>query len=331
MVSMGCGRVVDSVLELIGNTPMIRLNKIGKGLKSKILAKCEFLNPSGSYKDRIALRMIEEGERRGGINPSKTVILESSSGNTAIALAMVGAVKGYRVKIYYPEPAWTPEKVKILQRFGAEITTIPLEEAEIQRRYGLHGARIEIPGRVKCLELEKEDPEQYWWARQFSNPDNWMAHMDLGREILEQMNGRVDVFVASIGTGGCLYGVAKALKEVNPKCRIVAVQPGGWRGWIDPLSPDTKYIPGITGGIVEKIRDEGIFDDKVTVSTEEAREMAYRLSREEGLFVGISSGANVLVALREALKLDMEGNEGNVVTVLVDRGDRYFSDETYIT
>jgi len=331
MVSMGCSRIVDSVLELIGNTPMIRLNKIGKGLKSKILAKCEFLNPSGSYKDRIALRMIEEGERRGRINPGKTVILESSSGNTAIALAMVGAVKGYRVKIYYPEPAWTPEKVKILQRFGAEITTIPLEEAEIQRRYGLHGARIEIPGRVKCLELEKKDPERYWWARQFSNPDNWMAHMDLGREILEQTNGRVDVFVASIGTGGCLYGVAKALKEVNPKCRIVAVQPGGWRGWIDPLSPDTKYIPGITGGIVEKIRDEGIFDDKVTVSTEEAREMAYRLSREEGLFVGISSGANVLVALREALKLDMEGKEGNVVTVLVDRGDRYFSDETYIT
>ncbi|MEM2195111.1 MAG: PLP-dependent cysteine synthase family protein [Candidatus Methanomethylicia archaeon] len=324
-------RVVDSVLELIGNTPMIRLNRIGKNLKSKILAKCEFLNPSGSYKDRIALKMIDEEEKRGGISPSKTVILESSSGNTAIALAMVGAVKGYKVKIYYPEPAWTPEKVKILQRFGAEIITISLEETEIQRKYGLHGARIEIPGRVKCSELEQIDPEHYWWAKQFSNPNNWRAHTDLGREILEQTNGEVDVFVASIGTGGCLYGVAKVLKEANPNCRVIAVQPGGWKGWIDPLSPDTKYIPGITGGIIEMIRNEGIFDDKVMVSTEEAREMAYRLSREEGLFVGISSGANVLVALREAIRLDKEGRNGNVVTVLVDRGDRYFTDETYIT
>ena len=331
MVLMGFSGVVDSVLELIGNTPMVRLNRIGRGLKSKILAKCEFLNPSGSYKDRIALQMIEGEEKRGRIAPGKTMILESSSGNTAIALAMVGAVKGYRVRVYYPEPAWTPEKVKILQRFGAEVVTIPLEEVEIQRKYGVHGARIEIPGRVKCLEMEERNPESYWWARQFSNPNNWKAHLALGREILRQTEGRVDVFVASIGTGGCLYGVSKALKKVNPGCRIVAVQPGGWRGWIDPLSHDAKYIPGITGGIIEKIRDEGVFDEKVMVSTEEACEMAYRLSREEGLFVGISSGANVFVALREAIRLDKEGRSGNVVTVLVDRGDRYFSDETYIT
>lgn len=319
-------KVVDSVLELVGNTPMIRLHKVTKGLEANVLVKLEYLNPSGSYKDRIALRMIEDAERIGILKPGDTIV-ESSSGNTAIALAFVGAVKGYKVRIYYPQEVWQEEKKKTLHRFGAEVEVVPLVETKIARDAGVHGARVEIPGRVKCKEMEESNPD-VWWARQFSNPSNVLAHNDLGREILEQTRGKVDVYVSSIGTGGNFLGVTQVLKEKIPHVKCVAVEPAGWPGWIDPLSPEVKYVPGITGGIMEQIRDSGLVDEVVFVSNEDARNMAYRLSQEEGMFCGMSTGANVFEAINEAKKL---GPGKNVVTVAVDSGDRYFSDERFIT
>ena len=319
-------KVVDSVLELIGQTPMLRLHKVAKGGKATVLLKLEYLNPSGSYKDRIALAMIEDAEHTGALKPGYTIV-ESSSGNTAIALAMVGSIKGYGVRIAYPQDVWAAEKRKTLQRFGAEIEAVPLVETKAAQEAGVHGSRVEIPGRVKCRELE-ENRDDVWWARQFSNPASVRAHNELGLEILEQTEGKVDVFVSAIGTGGNFLGVAQVLKREMPEVKCVAVQPTGWPGWIDPLSPEAKFVPGITGGIIEEIRRSAVLDEVVSVGNEEARNMAYRLSREEGVFCGISTGANVLVALKEA---DHLGAGATVVTTAVDRGDRYFSDERFIT
>jgi len=286
----------------------------------------EYLNPSGSIKDRMALKIVEDAEQTHALKPGG-VVLESSSGNTGISLSMVCAVKGYRMKIYYPETVWPPEKKRTVERFGGEIEMVPLVETKVARDAGVHGARVEIPGRIKCKEEEETDPNAFW-ARQFCNPSNVAGQSSIGREILEQANGKVDVFVASIGTGGTLLGVSQVLREALPQVRVVAVQPSGTPGWINPLSPAAEYIPGITGGIIEQIRDTGIADDVVSVTNEEARAFMYKLSLEEGLLCGMSSGANVKVALDEARKL---GEGANVVTVLVDRGDRYFSRERYTT
>lgn len=320
-------RVVDSILELIGKTPMLRLKRLAKseGVQANVLLKLEYLNPSGSYKDRF-IRMVENAEKEGRLKPGYTIV-ESSSGNTAIALAMIGAVKGYKVKIFYPKDVWQMEKKKILERFGAEIISVPLEETEIAKKYGVHGARVEIPGRIKCKELEESQPN-VWWARQFSNPNNVAAHREMGYEILEQTNGKVDVFIASIGTGGNFLGVAQVLKDKIPNVKCIAVEPSQWPGWIDPLSKEAKFIPGITGGIIEEIRKSGLVDEIVYVSNDDAKDMAYKLSRMEGVFCGMSTGANVYVAINEAKKLKADQN---VVTCAVDRGDRYLTDERFIT
>ena len=319
-------RVVNSILELVGNTPILKLNNVARGLQPSVYVKMEYFNPSGSYKDRMALRMIEEAEKAGWLRPGYTIV-ESSSGNTAIAVSMVGALKGYKVRIFYPSEVYVQEKRKILERLGAQIESVPLEETETAREAGVHGARIEIPGRVKCREMEEKN-SNVWWSRQFSNHDNILAHHDMGKEILEQLDGKVDVWISSIGTGGNFLGVAEELKKHNPNVKCVAVEPAGWPGWTDPLSPETKYVPGITGGIIQEIKGSGLLDEVVFVGNEEAREMAYRLSREEGVFCGMSTGANVHVAINKAKEL---GTSKNIVTVAVDRGDRYFSDERYIT
>ncbi|MFQ5711941.1 MAG: PLP-dependent cysteine synthase family protein [Candidatus Geothermarchaeales archaeon] len=319
-------RVHDSVLELIGNTPMVRLNRVTEGIEANVLAKLEYLNPSGSLKDRIALRMIEDAEKSGQLKPGDTIV-ESSSGNTAIALSLVAAVKGYKMRLYYPETVWSPEKLRVMSRYGSEVETVPLVETEVARKAGVHGARVEVPGRVKCREVEESDP-RVWWARQFSSPGNVAAHNDTGREILEQTDGRVDAFVAAVGTGGTLLGVAEVLRREVPDVRIIAVEPAEWEGFEEILSRERRVIPGITDGIISQILETNIVDEVVKVTNEEAREMAYRLSREEGLFAGMSSGANVFAALNEARKL---GRGKNVVTVLPDSGDRYFTDERFIT
>jgi len=323
--------ISDSILDAIGDTPLVRLNKVAKDFPGEVLVKCEYLNPSGSIKDRMAFQMITDDMKAGKIKPGVTTITESSSGNTAQALAMVSAVAGCHLKVYFPGETGKPEKMRPLARYGAEHEVIALEDEESDRmakEAGLHGATIEIPGRVKAYR-DEQDLQDHYWIRQYANPGNALGQSHVGVEILEQTKDKVDVFIASIGTGGSFLGIAQVLKQKNPETICIAVQPLGWEGWEDPLSPEKKYIPNISGGIVEEIRESKIADEVLFVTNSDARETAYRLSKEEGIDCGMSSGANVFVALAEAKKPEMQGK--NIVTLIVDRGERYLNNEAYTT
>lgn len=313
-------KVVRSIFELIGNTPIKRLDSIGKGLDLNLWAKLEHLNPSGSVKDRIALQMIQDAEERGDLKEGYTII-ESSSGNTAIALSFVGGLKGYKRIIFMPA-IMANEKVEMIKRYGAEIRLVKIEEDV--KATSIHGSYVEIPGRMMCKEMEETTPK-VWWARQFSNPSNYKAHMKLAEEILAQLGTKIDAFVASVGTGGTVFGVAKVLKEKIPHIKIIAIEPADC-----PYVTLTnfKVIEGVTGGILQEILDSKLIDRIVKVTDREAIEMNHRLIQEEGLFVGASAGANVLAAREVAKEL---GKGCNVVTVLPDRGDRYITSEHYIT
>ncbi|MBU7043340.1 MAG: cysteine synthase family protein [Theionarchaea archaeon] len=316
----------NSVLELIGNTPMVRLQRITEGLDADVLVKVEYVNPSGSLKDRIALEMITQAEKEGKLKPGDTIV-ESSTGNTGVALSFVGIMKGYNVIIYETIPGKVgTEKIKIMNNMGAKVRVITPEDLEDLKEKSVAGAEIELPGRQICLDLEKKDPH-VWWARQFSNPANVSAHHVTAREMLDQTDGNIDVFVASIGTGGTLQGIAEVFKEENPHIKIVGIQ---------PASSAEKMIPGksyprseIKGGIVsDMLEKKGLIDEIVTVTDDEAVNMTHRLWKEEGLYAGVSSGANVLVAVREAQNL---GTGRNVATILPDSIDRYFTEEHYVT
>jgi len=313
-------QLIKSTLDLIGKTPLKRLEAIGKGLAASLWAKLENLNPSGSLKDRMALQMIEDAEKDGRLQRGDTII-ESSSGNTAIALSYVGALKGYRRIIFMPK-IMAAEKVEMIKRYGAEIRLVDVGEEAKDR--SLHGSYVEVPGRMMCKKME-EETTGVWWARQFSNPSNYKAHMKLGEEILAQLGNKIDAFVASVGTGGTLFGVGKVLKERIPQVRVIAVEPADC-----PYVTLTnfKVIEGVTGGILKEILESKVVDEIVAVTDQEAVKMTRRLIQEEGLFVGVSSGANVLTALRVAHDL---GKGGQVVTVLPDRGDRYITSEHYVT
>jgi cysteine synthase A len=313
-----------SILDTIGHTPLIKVDRLGEGVKAKLFVKPEYMNPSGSIKDRIALKMIEEAEEKGWLKPGYT-ILESSTGNTGIALSFVGCLKGYQVVIFETTPGKIgEEKRKIMRGYGAEVRSLPPEDLAKMKEKSVAGAEVEKPGRQMCLNLEKAHTN-HWWARQFSNPANVQAQRDTGMEILEQTEGKVDIFIASIGTGGTLAGVAEVLKRENPRVRVVGVQ---------PASSQKKIVPGqpypqseVDGGIIaEMVQVPNLVDEVVMIGDSEAVNMTHRL-RKEGFFAGVSSGANVLVALREA-----EKHEGaNIVTVLCDSADRYFTEEHYVT
>lgn len=324
--------VTENITDAIGDTPLLHLRKIGAGLPANIYVKCEHLNPSGSYKDRMALSMIEDAERSGRIKPGQHTLTDSSAGNTSQALAMWGAVKGYKVKIRMGTTLGTHEKTYPLERYGADIELVQLDDADadlIAKGAGLQGATIEVPGRVKCLLEEQREPDKYHWIRQGLNPANTAGQAEMGREMLAQLNGKVDVFIAAIGTGGAFLGVSQVLKAANPNCQCIAVLPGGFEGFPNVFDPDRKLIPGINDGITKEIIGSGFLDEVIDLGNEEAREMAHRLSREEGLYVGVSSGANVLVATMVAKREGMAGK--NIVTLLVDRGDRNLTDERFIT
>jgi cysteine synthase A len=295
----------DSVTELIGNTPLVRLNRVTEGLDAEVWAKLEYMNPTGSIKDRVAHRMIEDAERQGQLKPGYTIV-ESSTGNTGTSLSFMGTLKGYRVVIYETTPGKMGEEKKSLMTG--------------------YGAEVELPGRRICLALEKSDPK-VWWARQFANPSGVEAQKETGREILEQTGGRVDAFVSSIGTGGTLMGVAQVLKGHSEKVRVVGVIPAGSKKEMKPGKPYPKTE--IQGGIIaEMVMTPGLVDDIVQVTDGEAVEMALRLWREEGVFAGMSSGANVAVALRLAEEM---GRGQRVVTVMHDNGDRYLTTKHYVT
>lgn len=291
----------DSLLGLVGNTPLVRINRLTQHLKDiEIYAKLEGYNPGGSVKDRAALKMIEDAERAGRLTKDK-VILDSTSGNTGIAYAWIGAVKGYQVELVVPSNV-SEERKKILKAFGAKIIfSNPLE--------GSDGA-IRL-----CWKLYVENPERYCKLDQYNNPSNPQAHYDsTGLEIIEQTEGKVTHFVAGIGTGGTIMGTGRRLKEFNPDIQVIAVEPATPLHGLEGLKHmATSIVPGIY--------HEGELDDKVSVPTEEAYDMAKRLARGEGLFVGHSSGAAIWGALEVAKRI----KKGVIVTIFPDSGDKYLS------
>jgi cysteine synthase A len=327
-------KVVRDALGLIGNTPLLKLGRVTEGLDVSVYVKCEHLNPSGSIKDRMALRMVEEAEKEGRLRPGGTII-EQTSGNTGPALAFVGGVKGYRVRLFIPAQ-WTStysptDRIRIMRFFGGEVEALDLADYRDFLK-GLSdkekaAAAIAV-GMKKCYELEKSD-SKVWWANQMCNIHNALAHRDTtGREILDQLDGEVDGWVASIGTGGTLLGVAEALRKGDASVRVVGVEPTDARvmDWVRSGTIhrflEALGVPRMRF-LTEMMLEKGLPDEVVTVTDGDAREMAYRLCREEGLFCGMSSGANVCAAVQTAKRL---GRGARVVTVLVDRRDRYFSE-----
>lgn len=315
-------RCVDSVLDLIGNTPVVKLNKITQGLPFEVFTKLEYMNPSGSLKDRIAYEMIRIAKKEGRLKPGDKII-EASTGNTGAALSLVGKRLGYDIEIYMPE-GMTPERKRIMESYGAEIHELELEKSE---EGSIAGAEVEIDTRRKCLEIERTT-QGVWWARQFSNRGNVIAHIKTGEELYDQLNGEIDVFVTSIGVGGTLYGVAKALKERLPNVMIVGAEPASARY---PISEGYHNVPGaskeVTGGIIKEMMESGLIDKVEKVGNDEAIEMSDILVREEGLFCGISSGANVYLSL----KIGEELGDARIATVLPDSRDRYLSEKKYTT
>ncbi len=290
--------LTDNILDLIGNTPLLRLRG------ERIYAKAEFLNPGGSIKDRVALAMLEGAERDGRLRPG-SVIVEPSSGNTGIGLALVGRLKGYRVRIVMPE-GMSEERKKLIKALGAELVLTPDADS--------------IPGAVRrAAEIAAADP-RVWVPNQFENPDNPRVHYEeTSHELWRQMAGEIACFVAGVGSGGTLQGVGRFLKEHKPDVRIVAVEPRNVSALLGH-EPGLHQIQGIGDGFIPGVLDVSLVDDVVEVTDEDAIETTRQLGRDFGLLVGISSGANVWAARRLAERMD-----GNIATVLPDRAERYFS------
>jgi cysteine synthase B len=290
-----------SLLSSIGNTPLIQIRRMMKHLRGvQIFAKAEWLNPGGSVKDRAGLRIIEDGERSGQLTPGK-VILDSTSGNTGIAYAMIATIKGYQVELVVPANL-SEERKKTLLFYGANlIFTDPL--------LGSDGALLE------ARRIYEANPDRYFKGDQYNNPSNWRAHYETtGIEILQQSKGRVTHFIAGVGTGGTLIGIGRRLKEYNPDIKIYEVQPdNGFHGIEGLKHIETAIRPGIY--------EESVLDGTFFVRTEEAYWMAIRLAKEEGLLVGPSSGAAFWASLKLAESID----SGVIVTIFPDGGDRYFS------
>jgi cysteine synthase B len=292
--------IYNNILDLIGHTPMVRINHVIAQEGVEIFAKLEGQNPSGSIKDRIALAMIEQGEQEGMLTKEK-IILEATSGNTGIALAMIGAIKGYQVQIVMSESV-SVERRKMIAAFGA---TIVLTEGSL----GTDGAI------AHAQELAEKNPEKYFMPNQFSNEYNKLAHYrTTAQEILQQMEGRIDYFVSALGTSGTIMGVGKALKDFDPRIKIVEAHP-----------VKGHYIQGLKNleeALVPSIYDAQLIDEKVMVESEDAFAMARQTMLQEGISVGMSSGA-VLVAAREIAKKMTAG--GRIVVIFPDRAEKYAS------
>ncbi len=292
------------LLEQIGHTPLIEL-PLASSTGVPVFGKAEYFNPGGSVKDRPALNMILEGERSGRLNRNK-ILIDSTSGNTGIAYAMICASKGYKTKLCLPANA-TPERKQILGIYGAELVLTNAAE-------GSDGA-IRV-----CRELVREDPNRYFYPDQYSNPANWQAHFETtAPEIMEQTEGRLTHFVAMLGTSGTFMGVARRLQRDLPQVKCISAQPSS------PLHglEGTKHMPS---AIQPAIYDPTLADANLWIDTEDAYEMARRLAREQGLLVGISAAANAVAARQIARELTQRGEEGLIVTVLCDGGNKYLSE-----
>lgn len=296
-------QTVDTVLDLIGNTPLVSLKKM-TGLN--LYAKAEFLNPGGSIKDRVAQFMIEEAERQGRLKPGMT-IMEPTSGNTGIGLALVGVQKGYRVVIVMPENM-SEERKKIIVALGAELILTPAEKS--------------IMGTVELVGKKAGADPSIFVPQQFENPDNPQIHyLATAKEIWEQLDGRVDIFVSGLGSGGTLCGVGRFLKERNPAVVVAAVEPKNASALLGH-EPGLHKIQGIGDGFVPPVLDTSLVDEVVEVTDDDAIQTAQNLAKIQGLLVGTSSGANVWASREMAKKY---GENKIIATVLADRAERYFS------
>jgi cysteine synthase B len=299
-----CFMICENILQTIGNTPLVRINNLNPTQDVNIYAKIEGSNPTGSIKDRIALKMIEQAEADGSLVKGKTII-EPTSGNTGIGLAMIGVVKGYDVEIVMSE-AVSVERIKMIESFGARVT---ITDAKL----GTDGAI------VKARELVSKNPDKYFMPDQFSNRYNKIAHYKTtGEEIWKQTNGKIDYFVSAIGTSGTIMGVGKALRENNPGIKIVCAHP-----------VKGHYIQGLKNmeeAIVPTIYKPSEIDITIMVETEDAFKMARRIIREEGIFVGMSSGAAMYAATETATSI----KSGVIVVIFPDRGEKYLTTNLFV-
>ncbi|MBS0170742.1 MAG: cysteine synthase A [Nitrospira sp.] len=298
------------ITELIGGTPLVRLNRLTKPGSATIYAKVESFNPGGSIKDRICLNMINEAERQGKLKPGGTIV-EPTSGNTGIGLALVAAVRGYKLILVMPE-SMSMERASLLSSYGAQLVLTAAWEG--------------MKGSIKEAENIVAQNPSYYMPDQFSNPANPAMHRKTtGPEIVEALDGRVDAFVAAVGTGGTITGCGEVIKERNPAAKIVAVEPAG-SPVLSGGDPGPHKIQGIGAGFVPKVLNRTLLDRVITVTDDEAYQTAKLLAKKEGLLVGISAGANVFAAQKVAEEL---GPGKNVVTILCDTGERYISIEKY--
>jgi cysteine synthase A len=307
--------IYNNVLELVGNTPVVRLNKLVEGLDAEVLVKLEYLNPGLSVKDRIGVNMIEEAERSGLITPGKTTIIEPTSGNTGIALAFVCAAKGYKLILCMPDTMST-ERRMLLRGYGA---SIELTE-------GAKGMRGAVN---KALELHESDPENTFIPQQFENANNPAIHVKTtAREILRDLDGQLDFFVSGVGTGGTITGVGSVLKAEIPDIKIIAVEPSSSPVISQslaniPLAPAPHKIQGIGAGFIPGVLNTGLIDEVITVSNEAAVETAREAMQLEGLAVGISSGAAIRAAIEIARRPENKGKR--VLAIVPSNAERYLS------
>jgi cysteine synthase len=304
-----------SMLQAIGNTPLVRLNKVLPAKSAEVLVKLEYYNPTGSYKDRMALAMIEAAEARGDLRPGMTVI-ECTGGSTGSSLAFICAVKGYHFQVVSSD-AFAREKLQTMRAFGAELLLVPSQGG--QTTPDLFPRMIE-----KVRELSA--PEDVYWTNQFSNVDALNGYEVMGQELLEQVNGSsISAFCGGIGTAGMLMGVSRALRRANNTTRIVALEPAA-AALISTGKPGTHHVEGIGIGIIPPLLDKDAYHAVHGIHEQDAREMARRLACEEGIFAGTSSGLNVVGALQLAQEL---GPGHTIVTVAVDSGLKYLAGDLY--
>ncbi len=300
--------ILKNILQKVGRTPLVRINRLSDG-KAEIVAKVEYFNPGGSTKDRIALEMIEEAEKSGRLSPG-CLIVEPTSGNTGIGLALVAVIKKYRLILTMPE-TMSIERRKLLAIYGAEIELTPGDQ-------GMNGSI------ARAKQIVEENPGAFM-PSQFDNPANPMAHRrTTGKEIWQDTNGELDVFVATVGTGGTLTGTAQYLKERNPNIRIVAVEPAE-SPVLSGGQPGPHKIQGIGAGFVPKVLSREIIDEVLPVRSDDAIQMARNAASQEGLLVGLSSGAALYAAVELSKRPELEGKR--IVVLLPDTGERYLSTE----
>ena len=305
-------RIYENLADSFGNTPLVKLPRLAKGLPGMVAVKMESFNPAGSVKDRIGISMIEAAEREGRLRPD-SVIIEPTSGNTGIALAFVAAAKGYPLILVMPD-TMTVERRNLLKAYGAQVVLTPGAE-------GMKGAI------AKANEIRATDPPKYFMPQQFENPANPEIHRrTTAEEIWRDTDGTVDVFVAAVGTGGTITGVGEVLRERRPGARIIAVEPD-----TSPVlsggTPGPHKIQGTGAGFVPKILNTEIYDEVIRVTDADAIATTRRAAREEGMLVGISSGANIWAALQVAARPESKGKL--IVTIAADTGERYLSNPVF--